>query len=193
MNQSEKAYGSFDGNIHYWDDVCEKVITLTETQQKCVFGDGSWLLVGFCDGVCKILAVDHRPATHKRRVEDVLDAFVEQLQERAEKHDWSKEVSPLRERFDALHKNLEGIKYASPEYFEIVKSAGVQEHKTMERHHPEFHQTGVLGMNLIDLLEMFADWKACGMSNETLEKNCERFEIPEPLRQILRNTFNMEE
>jgi len=36
----------------------------------------------------------------------------------------------------------------------------LEHHYALYRHHPEHFQNGIDDMNLIDLVEMFADWKA---------------------------------
>ena len=59
---------------------------------------------------------------------------------------------------------------------------------------PRANVEGMGGMNLIDLLEMLADWKAAserpadGDIKRSLEINEKRFNIPKPLMQILWNT-----
>lgn len=58
------------------------------------------------------------------------------------------------------------------------------------------HRDGIAGMNLIDLLEMFADWKASterspgGNIYKSLDINTRRFNIEPQLRMILIYTVN---
>lgn len=68
-------------------------------------------------------------------------------------------------------------------------------HYAHNRHHPQFHAEGVMGMTLIDLLEMLVDWVASAQQSngdiyKSLETNKDRFNIPEPIVQILKNTVD---
>lgn len=70
----------------------------------------------------------------------------------------------------------------------------LEHHYAMYRHHPEHFQNGVNDMNLIDLVEMLADWKAAserqhnGNLLTSIELNATRFNITDQLKQILINT-----
>ena len=52
-------------------------------------------------------------------------------------------------------------------------------------------------MNLVDILEMFADWKASSERQDngnllaSISKNAERYQIDDQLKQILINTAKM--
>lgn len=62
-------------------------------------------------------------------------------------------------------------------------------------HHPEHFENGMLGMSLLDLLEMLADWKSANVAHgrsgfmESVEFNKERFNIPDDIYVILVNTI----
>jgi hypothetical protein len=69
-------------------------------------------------------------------------------------------------------------------------------HYANNRHHPEhFGEAGILGMNLIDLLEMLLDWKASsgrhsnGNIWRSIEINQRRFGYSDELKGILQNTI----
>lgn len=55
---------------------------------------------------------------------------------------------------------------------------------------------GIVGMNLIDLVEMICDWKAASMRHEngdvrkSIEINQKRFNYDDTLKSILLNTIN---
>lgn len=67
-------------------------------------------------------------------------------------------------------------------------------HYATYRHHPEHFQNGINDMNLIDIVEMLADWKAASERQKdgnlllSIEKNAKRFNIDDQLKQILINT-----
>ena len=89
---------------------------------------------------------------------------------------------------------LNSIRYKL--YIQEIKPALVH-HNENNTHHPEHWEDGIIGMNLIDLIEMLADWKAAtlrmknkGNIRKSLEINKKRFKIPEPLYQVLKNTIN---
>jgi len=68
-------------------------------------------------------------------------------------------------------------------------------HYAKNRHHPEHFARGTKDMNLIDLIEMFCDWKAATMRHndgnleKSIEKNQTRFGMSEELTEIFKNTI----
>jgi len=70
----------------------------------------------------------------------------------------------------------------------------VEHHYAKNRHHLEHFEDGVVGMTLVDLVEMFCDWCAAterhedGDICESIEENTDRFDLSPQLAQILRNT-----
>ena len=68
-------------------------------------------------------------------------------------------------------------------------------HYKHNRHHPEHHEDGVFGMNLIDIVEMFCDWAAATMRHSdgdlarSIEINTERFDLDPQLTAIFQNTL----
>ena len=102
---------------------------------------------------------------HIETVRNMLNEVIRALLNRAEQHDQSKLQSPEREMFDKWTEKLRGVTYGSPEYkamtVEMRKDA-LAHHYEHNRHHPEHFKDGVLGMNLIDVIEMFCDWYASG-------------------------------
>ena len=67
-------------------------------------------------------------------------------------------------------------------------------HYAINSHHPEFYKNGVDGMDLMDLVEMFCDWKAAterhvdGSPENSIGINAKRFELSPQLEMIFRNT-----
>lgn len=104
--------------------------------------------------------------------------------------------SPEVEVF-AEHTNaLATTNYGTPEYqahLEAMKPA-LDHHYAQSRHHPEHFSDGILGMNLIDICEMFCDWKAAterqnnGNLLKSIALNAERFGYDDQIKRIFLNT-----
>jgi hypothetical protein len=134
---------------------------------------------------------------HILTVRALLMECVRELTIRASIHDQSKLEAPEVDTFTRMTPILSGLTYGSNEYkaaLDEMKPA-LDNHYACNAHHPEHHKDGFMGMNLIDLLEMMVDWKAAtlrhkdGDIQKSLEINTKRYNIPEPLRQILANTI----
>ena len=133
---------------------------------------------------------------HVLRVGHFVHLVIAELLKRAEQHDASKLREPELKYF-RLASNLRNLTYGSPEYKEQLKQTlgpALEHHYARNPHHPEHHENGVDDMTLIDLLEMFCDWRAAterhgdGDIMQSIEKNEERFGLSPQLKQILVNT-----
>jgi len=133
---------------------------------------------------------------HIGNVEKFLRQISMELKGRAAEHDKSKLNTPEKETFDRVTPKLRGLTYGSPEYQEMLSEMkpALDHHYRNNRHHPEHHQNGIDGMNLIDLIEMLADWKAATLRHEdgdittSIKHNAKRFNLSPQLEQILLNT-----
>ena len=134
---------------------------------------------------------------HINRVGELLDDVIEELKKRAIVHDFSKTQSPEVEMFDRVTGDLEGLTYGTPEYEaqkQKMLGMALKHHYEHNRHHPEHFEDGIDGMNLIDLIEMFCDWRAAterhadGDIFKSIEYNQKRFNMNPQLASILRNT-----
>jgi len=132
--------------------------------------------------------------THIQYVRNLLNVFVVQLLDRSARHDRSE--NPELKTFVKYTPKLAASTYGSDEYkrfLEEMKPA-LDHHYALNRHHPEHFVNGVEGMDLIDLIEMLADWKAAtlrhnnGDINKSIEINAKRFNISPQLVTILLNT-----
>lgn len=118
------------------------------------------------------------------------------LERRGYVHDASKLDSPEKEIFDQVTPKLKSLTYGSDEYKAALAKMGdaLQHHYAMWSHHPEHFENGINGMSLLDVVEMFADWKAAtervadGDMLKSMEINRERFGISDQLYSILVNT-----
>jgi len=151
---------------------------------------------------------DQRPKTleHIRQVRKQLDFIIDKLHDRARDHDISKLEEPEKSIFDEYTPKLKNTTYGSAEYKQYLKEMkkALDHHYKYNRHHPEhFEQeadarwkaSSVSCMNLIDIIEMFCDWKAATLRHadgdilNSIKINKKRFGMSEQLCQILINTI----
>lgn len=133
---------------------------------------------------------------HMEMVRNCIDDFVIRLLTRGRLHDQSKLESPEVELFTEHTHKLADLEYGSPEYKESLKALGpaLEHHYAKNRHHPEHWAHGVRDMDLVDLMEMYCDWKASSCRHHTgnLKKsiriNASKYDIPEMLISIFENT-----
>lgn len=145
--------------------------------------------------------MDSRQATceHISVVQRLLATVIIELQDRLLGHDKSKLESPEIEVFDEFTPKLRGLTYGSPEYKDALArmKPALDHHYAVNRHHPEHFPDGIRGMNLVDLMEMLADWKAAtlrhadGDINRSIEINQKRFGYSDDLKRILLNTLDV--
>jgi hypothetical protein len=133
---------------------------------------------------------------HVKKVRSYLDVFVKDLLHRGENHDNTKFEEPELGIFAEHTAKLGSIEYGSAEYhknLELIKPA-IDHHYSKNRHHPEHWPNGVDDMNLLDLMEMIADWKAAtdrnkdGNIRKSIEKNANRYHMSPQLKRIFENT-----
>lgn len=134
---------------------------------------------------------------HIDRVRELLIAFAHKIIDRGIAHDASKfdpeEDGPLQAMQDLIDR--EGpAPFGTDEYRRRTALLGpmLAHHYAENSHHPEHYPEGVAGMDLLDLVEMFHDWKAAsergGDSAIGLSYCVEKYGIPPMLASILRNT-----
>ena len=133
---------------------------------------------------------------HIKRVNSLLIEFAKELLTRAQVHDQSKLESPEKEAFDIHTPKLAKSTYGSEEYEKALEGLGpaLHHHYVNNSHHPEFYVNGIEGMNLLDLVEMFFDWKAAtermasGNIHKSIEINKDRFKMDPQVAAIFSNT-----
>jgi hypothetical protein len=140
----------------------------------------------------------HSTHVHVDEVRKQIGQVTEELLYRAAKHDLSKCLPPEMDIFAEYTPKLAKLTYGSEEYKECLAAMkpALDHHYSQNRHHPEFFENGVDGMNLVDLLEMLCDWIAAtkrhddGDVMKSLEINKNRFGLSDQLYNILVNTAN---
>lgn len=143
------------------------------------------------------LATNAKTFEHIMKVRDNLNVFIAELLKRGERHDQSKLVEPELAYMVAHTDKLEGTTFGSPEYLagKALMKPALDHHYAVNRHHPEHHKNGVNDMTIVDLLEMFADWKASserhndGNLRKSIEYNAIHFNMSMQLTCIFVNTM----
>ncbi len=140
---------------------------------------------------CKVETQKHIEAVRK-----YIRSFVDRLTTRGVEHDRSKLESPEVELFTKYTPKLATTTYGSEIYSKYLSELqpALEHHYAIYRHHPEHFEHGINDMNLLDIVEMFCDWKAATLRQKdgnilkSISINAERFGIDEQLTQILMNT-----
>ena len=138
-------------------------------------------------------------AMHIIEVQKNISLIIHKLLERASNHDASKLQPPEVEIFEEFTKDLKDLKYGTKEYNENLDKIkpALDHHYAKNRHHPQHFKNGIEDMNLIDILEMFCDWKAStkrtndGNLRKSIEYNSQRFNINPQLIKIFENTIEI--
>ena len=135
---------------------------------------------------------------HICEVNETINIFADALFRRGVNHDASKLEEPERRAFALGALTLRDTTYGSEEYKAALEDAkftdALAHHYASNHHHPEYFTCGIEGMNLIDLIEMMADWIAAvnrhadGDIRKSLAINAKRFKISPQLLEILHNT-----
>lgn len=133
---------------------------------------------------------------HIEVVKSLLSVIIDELQNRAISHDASKLCDPEKATFDEFTLHLKASTYGSQEYQQVLRemSSALDHHYAANSHHPEHYQNGIDGMDLIDIVEMLADWKAAtlrhadGDLRKSITINASRFRLSDQLVGILLNT-----
>jgi hypothetical protein len=134
---------------------------------------------------------------HQANFKKIMARVMSELKERTNKHDESKRESPELECYNKYIPKLQEVEYNSDEYKELKQEMldnGLQHHFDNNRHHIEHFEDGILGMDLIDLIECLVDWVAASMRSSSpfekgLEANKDSFNIPDPIYKIFENTL----
>jgi len=136
---------------------------------------------------------------HISKVKSIINIVLRELSNRAIHHDESKLSLKEKPFFDKYTNKLKNTTYGSKEYKKYLEelSPALEHHYKHNRHHPEFFEEGINGMTIIDLIEMFCDWKAATMRHyngdliSSIEHNKDRFNMSDQLTQIFKNSVDL--
>ena len=141
---------------------------------------------------------DSIPDTNKHidEVRKLLHQVQTDLASRFLKHDASKLKEPELSVFNEYTPKLRDSTYGSDEYkqFLVGMGEGLTHHYQVNDHHPEHFSGGIEDMNLVQLIEMLADWKAATLRHadgdlaRSIEQNAERFGYDDKMKKLLYNT-----
>lgn len=133
---------------------------------------------------------------HIKRVNQLLLQFSQNLLTRATIHDDSKLEPTEKMLFDEMTPKLASSVYGSEQYKGMLDQLKValDHHYKNNSHHPEHYPNGIDDMDLMDIVEMFVDWKAAterhnnGDIYKSFDVNKGRFKMSEQLYNIFKNT-----
>jgi len=122
--------------------------------------------------------------------------LITRLSARATSHDRSKLEDAEAAAFAEVTPKLRETTYGTDEYRTLLRQIkpAVQKHYQCNSHHPEHYKDGIIGMDLLDIVEMFCDWKAAtlrhadGDLRASIAHNAKRFKMTPQLESIFRNT-----
>lgn len=111
-------------------------------------------------------------------------------------HDASKYKREEAEIYAVVTPEFAKYEYGTPEHKAVGDKLGPawQHHLENNPHHPEFHENGVDGMDLLYVIEMLCDWKAASMRNpnqdfkKSLQLNMDKKKVSPQLQSIMLNT-----
>jgi hypothetical protein len=138
-------------------------------------------------------------AKHAENVLRFIKILVQELMKRGVEHDYSKMCDPELPAFTVHTPKLASCTYGSEQYKKFLEELkpALEHHYAKNRHHPEHFPDGINGMNLIDLVEMFCDWKSSSMRHndgnllKSIDINAKRFGMSDQLASIFRNTAEL--
>lgn len=133
---------------------------------------------------------------HIMNVRTLITCFALALDARGQKHDKCKLSEPEASIFKEFTPKLKDLSYGSDEYKACLKDmkVAIDHHYANSSHHPEHFENGLKGMNLLDLVEMFCDWKASAFRHvngdlaKSIDINTTRFNMSDDLKAIFMNT-----
>ena len=136
---------------------------------------------------------------HISMVSRLMNRIARVIIKRGEEHDKTKLESPELDGFVEHTEKLSSLTYGSNEYKKALDDLKptLDHHYANNRHHPEHFKNGMTDMNLVDLVEMFCDWKTSstrqnnGNIRQSLEVNAKRFDMSPQLIKILENTIDL--
>lgn len=146
----------------------------------------------------ELITHDSETLKHVNEVRNNIWTLIKELDHRAQVHDASKFEEPERSVFASNTFKLAKTQYGTDEYNKLLEEVkpAIDHHYSKNTHHPEHWPNGIEDMDLLDLVEMLADWAAAtkrnknGNIHKSIEHNQDRFKISPQLSKIFTNTVN---
>jgi hypothetical protein len=174
-------------------------VTYSQSEETCDNCKENKLVVLEATPAMSIAECQVETQKHIETVRKYIRFIIDKIDMRGVRHDASKLESPEVDLFAEITPILAELTYGSEEYKESLDKLkpALDHHYASNRHHPEHFVNGVNDMTLVDLIEMFCDWKASSLRQndgnllKSIEISAERFNIDPQLKQILINTARM--
>jgi len=133
---------------------------------------------------------------HIENVRAFINGLIPRLIDRGVLHDKSKLEPPEKDYFDKYTPKLADCTYMSDEYrgYLAELKPALDHHYANNSHHPEHYAEGMKAMDLVDLIEMIADWYAASLRHndgdvmKSIELNKKRYGYDDVLENIFKNT-----
>lgn len=127
---------------------------------------------------------------HASEVHENLSQVSNDLERRGIAHDRSKLEAIEFDGFVKTRSRFEKVNYGSEEYRECAKAIqpSIDHHYQNNRHHAKHFENGFADMNLLDILEMIADWKAASrrspdlLFEDSLSRAFDMYKIPKNMQ-----------
>lgn len=133
--------------------------SLFKFAQSCINNTADFMLLPDMDANMQLISIFQKTPRYG------LFRFCFCLFLRGALHDWTKLLWSEAKGFISHIDRLAEVEYGSPAYQAMLidLKPTIMLHYKRNRHHPEHYQKEkILGMNLLDIIEMFYDWKASG-------------------------------
>jgi len=135
---------------------------------------------------------------HRIEVAENLNEIQGELNRRGIVHDKSKFLPKEHDAFVQTRPDFKKANYGTPEYQKCVDAIkpAIDHHYANNRHHTAYHKDGFAEMNLIDVLEMLADWKAANRRSpdlsfkDSLPRCYKKYDIPDNMQKHIENTLS---
>ena len=133
---------------------------------------------------------------HQKRVMQLVNLAVAELLKKVSLHDNTKLYEPEKSVFDEWTPKLASTSIGTDEY-DIMKKQmklALDHHYANNTHHPEHFDNGMKDMDLLEIFELFFDWKAAGERHhdgniyKSISANKDRFGMSDDLEKIFINT-----
>ena len=134
---------------------------------------------------------------HISEVQENIEDIIHDLKKRGVAHDRSKLTAIEFDTFVKTRPEFKKVNYGTAEYQAVAEKAkvAVENHYSSNRHHTAYHKNGINDMNLLDILEMLADWKAASRRSPdltflgSLPRAFQKYSIPKNMQRHIMLTL----